>query len=424
MDSTSSPQALRGEKYFMTFDYLIIGGGIAGTTAAETIRKNDDKGTIGIVSDEPYNLYSRILLSKPNFFLEVVPFDSIWLRQDEWYAQNRITLLAGKKAVNMDAGKKKVVLGDGQEIDYKKLLLAEGTRARTVDLPGISKLGVYYLRTLDDAKNIILALKESKKAAVVGGGFIGFEMSDMLKLAGKETTIIIREKHFWHPRFETAAGEIVETAMRKHGIEVILEAEVAEVKGNERVTALTLTDGREVECDMVIFGIGGYSDHEWLKSTGMVVSRGILANQHLETNLPDVWTAGDAAEYMDVILGESVQLGNWVNAQQQGRLAGQNMCGKREGFRFVSFYTTQGLDITIAFVGDTSLGENKQMVSRGGKKDSHAQIFLKLGKIIGAILINKTPEMGAIRSLIEKKVDVSNRLEELTDPEFNLKKFL
>jgi len=171
--------------------YLIIGGGVAGTTAAETIRQNDPTGSCMIVSDEPYRLYSRIMLSKPNFFLEKIPFDRIWLKTEEWYTQNNITLTTGKKATKLDPQKKTITLDDGTEVAYEKLLLATGTCVRPWSIPGSDKEGVFYLRTLDHAKQIIAKVKSAKRAIVVGGGFIGFEMCDMLRLAGVDVTLIL-----------------------------------------------------------------------------------------------------------------------------------------------------------------------------------------------------------------------------------------
>src|SRR3989338_6224558 len=156
--------------------YLIIGGGVAGTTAAETIRQNDEDGDILIVSDEPYRLYSRIMLSKPNFFLGKIPFDQIWLKQESWYEEKRITLASGKSAVGLDAKNKIIRLDDKTEIRFDKLLLAVGGCARKWGIDGAEKTGIFYLRTLDDAKAVIGGEKSSRLAVSVGGGFISFEM--------------------------------------------------------------------------------------------------------------------------------------------------------------------------------------------------------------------------------------------------------
>ena len=184
-------------------DYLIIGGGIAGTTAAETIRELDASGTIAIVSDEPYRLYSRIMLSKPNFFLEKIPFDQVWLKKDEWYAEKRVELLSGRKAVGMGVPKKILTLDNGEKINFKKMLLAIGGCARKWNVQGTEKKGVFYLRTLDDAKSIIAAVKSAKQAVAIGGGFVSFEMCEMLRLAGVGVTLVIRESYYWEPLLET-----------------------------------------------------------------------------------------------------------------------------------------------------------------------------------------------------------------------------
>ena len=170
--------------------YLIIGGGVAGTTAAETIRQQDPEGSCAIVSDEPYRLYSRIMLSKPNFFLEKIPFDQIWLKQADWYIQNNIALMAGKKATALDTAAKTVTLDDGTALAYEKLLLATGSCVRRWDITGAEKQNIFYLRTLDDAKQIIAKVKSTKRAIVIGGGFVGFEMCDMLRLANIDVTFI------------------------------------------------------------------------------------------------------------------------------------------------------------------------------------------------------------------------------------------
>src|SRR3989338_11359779 len=135
-------------------DYVIVGGGIAGTTAAETIRKNDNNGTIAIISDEPHRLYSRIMLSKPNFFLEKIPFDSIWLKSESWYKDNFIQFFSGTKAVWLNTVSKIVDLNDGIQIHYGKLLLAVGGCARRWDVRGGEKKGIAYLRSLDEAKEL------------------------------------------------------------------------------------------------------------------------------------------------------------------------------------------------------------------------------------------------------------------------------
>lgn len=407
------------------FNYLIIGGGIAGTTATEVIRQKDSEGSIAIISDEPYRLYSRILLSKPNFFLEKIPFEQIWLKTESWYEEKKISLLAGKKAVALNSEAKEIELDDGQKISYNKLLLALGGCARKWGVPGADKNGVFYLRTLDDARAIITAVKTAREAILIGGGFVSFEMCEMLRLAGIEVTLVLRESYYWEPLLDEPSGRIIEQTLEKGGVKILRNAEVEEVAGEKSVEGIILKNGSKISCGMIIAGIGVTCPFDQIKLNGVSTNRGILANEYLETTVSDVWTAGDCAEFQDLILDEKIQLGNWVNAQMQGRIAGLNMAGERTPFKMVSFYTTTGFGITIAFVGDVRPISGRAIVARGTPDSgAYGRIIVKEGRIIGATLINRTAELGIISKIIEKNINVSGRESELGDSSFDLRALL
>lgn len=401
--------------------YLIIGGGIAGTTAAETIRQQDPTGSCAIVSDEPYRLYSRIMLSKPNFFLEKIPLDQIWLKQADWYTQHIISLIAGKKAVALDTGAKTVTLEDDTTIAYDKLLLAIGSCVRTWEIKDAEKQNVFYLRTLDDAKQIIAKVKTAKKAVVVGGGFVGFEMCDMLRLAEIDVTLVIRELHFWDPLLDEPSGKRIEAALEHGGVKILRNSLVKEVTGSDAVQGVMLHNDIIVPADMIVVGIGTYCSMEWIAESGITTNRGIITDDYLATSAPDVWAAGDGAEFKDVILGEQIQLGNWANAHMQGKIAARNMCGAHEQFRLVSFYVTSGFGITIAFAGDIRPAEGRKIIPRTtADGNSLSRIILKDKKIIGATMINNTKELAVITKLIEKGADMEHNEDKLSNPLFDL----
>jgi 3-phenylpropionate/trans-cinnamate dioxygenase ferredoxin reductase subunit len=407
------------------FKYLIIGGGVAGTTAAETLRQNDPSGSIAIVSDEPHVFYSRIMLSKPNFFLEKIPFEQIYLKNESWYREKNITFLGGKTATGINTAEKTITLNDGVVLQYEKLLLATGGEARRwdpVQVKGADKKGIYYLRDLDEGKEIIGAIKTAKRAVCIGGGFVSFETCELLRMKGIETTLLIMEPYYWANLWDETSGLIVEDYLRQGGVEVIKNELTEEVLGAEKVEGLRTKTGKEIPCDMIIVGIGIVCLLESFKTCGLECGRGIKTNEYLETNLPDVWAAGDAAEFYDVVVGEPAQAGNWVNAQMQGRVAALNMLGKKQQFRMVSFYATQGFGLMIAFVGDVRLLPNRTIITRGsGKLKSYGRLLLKDKELVGATLLNRTPEMAPISKLIEKDVDVSAHHAELADPNFDLK---
>ncbi|OGC38319.1 hypothetical protein A2155_00245 [candidate division WWE3 bacterium RBG_16_52_45] len=396
--------------------YLIVGGGVAGTTAAETLRASDKEGSIAIVSDEPYRFYSRIMLSKPNFFLEKIPFDQIWLKDEVWYRQNQVSLLLGKKAIKLDPQSKVVSLNDGSAWHYEKLLLAVGACARRWSVPGSEKRGILSLRTLDDAKEVISRVKNIKQAVLIGSGFISFEMADMLTLAGVKVTLVILESYYWEPVLDETSGRMIEKVLTEHGVKILHRSEVAQIEGEETVTGVLLKDGTRLPCQLIVAGIGVECPLDWIKEAGVIVNRGILADEYLQTNFADIYTAGDCAEFYDLVLGERVILGNWVNAQFHGRTAAANMAGGHQPSKMVSFYTTQGMGLAIAFVGNARVTPDREAITRGTPEaGSYGRLILHKGKLVGATLLNLTREMGALAKIIEGGADLSAKKSLLSD---------
>jgi NAD(P)H-nitrite reductase large subunit len=421
------------------YKYLIIGGGAAGTSAAEAIRKEDPQGSIAIVSDEVHPLYSRVMLSKPNFFLGKIPFDQIYLKGQEWYGQNKITFLGGRTATALDVQNKIVSLDNREQAGYDQLLIATGVRTRAWDVPGSDKGNIHSLRTLEDGQKIIGAIKETKKAVIVGGSFIGFEMADLMQMAGLEATMILRENYIWEPTLDEPSGRMIEEALQKMGVKILKNMEVAEVLGGQKVSAVKLKDGNQIDCDIIITGIGVVPPSlDFLKKAGVEVQNAILTDEYLETNVEGVWAAGDIAEYKDLLLEENIQLGNWVNAREQGRIAGLNMVASLDPakaklpFKFVSFYTTQGVGTSIAFVGDARPLPDREIIARGSPESgSYERILLvrpspdsERKELVGATMINRTSELSTVAKLIENNVDVSSCLPQLSEPNFDLKQLL
>lgn len=418
------------------YKYLIIGGGVAGTTAAETIRMKDKESSIAIVSDEP-RMYSRIMLSKPNFFLGKIPFDSVWLRDEKWYADNKIDFIGESLAIKLDPQNKTVTLKstspektDERVLQYEKLLLATGGESRKWPLPGSDKKGICYLRDLAEGQNLIENVKTAKQAIAVGSGFVSFEMCEMMRMAGLEVTLVMREPYYWYPLLDEESSKMIEDALVKGGVKILRNAEVAEILGGERIESVILKDGTKIDCQLALVGIGLECHLDWLKDAGIEVNRGIIANEYLETNLPDVYAAGDVAEFNDLVLGERVQLGNWVNAQMQGRIAANNMIANgstplttKKPFKMVSFYTCIGFGLNIAMSGDVRVKDNCRVVKRGSPESgSFARIIIDCNdEIVGGTFINRTQDMQPINKLIETDFKVAGHETELSDLSFDIK---
>lgn len=405
-----------------SYKYLIIGGGVAGTTAAETLRQSDQAASIAIVSDEP-RFYSRIMLSKPNFFLEKISFDSVWLKQQEWYGENNVEFLEGVLATKLDPQTKTITLSDGKVLQYEKLLLATGGEARPWPLPGADKAGVCYLRDLGEAKILIENIKTAKQSIAVGSGFVSFEMCEMMRLSGLEVTLVMREPYYWHPLLDEESAKMIENALVEGGVKILRNAEVSEILGEEKISGVILKGGTKIDCQLAVIGIGLTCNLDWVKNVGVETGKGILTDEYLETNIPGIYAAGDVAEFNDLVLGERVQLGNWVNAQMQGRVAAANMLGERKPFKMVSFYTCAGFGLNIAMSGDVRVKPEYKIIKRSSpEKNSFARLIVDAGgEIIGATFINRTQDMGPINKLIESDFKVSGHESELSDPNFDLK---
>ncbi len=409
-----------------SYKYLIVGGGIAGTTAAETIRANDPDDSIAIITDEPYPLYSRVMLSKPSFLLEKMSLKTnIWLKTDNWYKNNRIEYLSGKSVVALDPAAKTVTIDGSEVFGFEKLLLAVGARARKWTIPGADKEGVCYLRTLDEAKDFAAAVKTAKRAVVIGSSCIAFEAIENLRSVGTEVTEAMLEKYFWEPMLDEEGGCIVEKALTDAGVKIMRQSEAKEVLGGKNVEGIITKNREKIACDIILCGIGVVYPVEFVKAVGIKVNRGIAVNEYLETSAPDVWAAGDVAEFNDVVLREQCVAGNWMSAREQGRIAGLNMAGKREQFKLVSFYTSHGFGLNVAFGGDIRFLPDRTIIGRGSAESgSRARLILRDGKIVGVSMVNRIFELGTIVKLIENGVDVSAKQKELADPEFDLKALL
>ncbi len=410
------------------YTYVIIGGGIAGTTAAETIRKHDSEGKIAIVSDEPHVCYSRVLLSKPGWVLGEQPFENVWLKSDEWYEENDIHLFKGLTATALDTDQKHITLSDDDALAYDKLLLATGAHNRMWNIPGADKKGIHYLRTVDDAKGINeIARGEPKKVVMVGSACVSFEIMEILHEQGHHITEVMREKYFFEPQLSDLGVAPIEKTLEDKGIEIIRETEVVEVLGGDSVEGVRLKNGRELPCDVILPFIGVEIPVEWLKQAGIATHKGIYSNQHLETNVPNIWTAGDTTECWDIMLGETVIMGNWMSARLQGEVAGNNMStDERTTFEQVSFHTSHGFGYQIGWTGDVRTLPDRTIVHIPVEDEvqDHCRILVRHGRIIGGTTVNRPDLMSTITKLIKAKVDVSDKLKGLRDGSVDIKSIL
>lgn len=405
--------------------YLIVGGGIAGTSAAEAIRQRDPRGHIAIVSDEAHPLYARLTLSKPGLYTGSIAFSSLRIHPPDWYEAQHVSLLSGQEAIALSLSDHRVTLKDGTVLEFDRLLLALGARAAPWGVKGSGRRGVFMLRTIDDAQAIIEGLRHIRRAVVVGGGFLGFELCSIVRQAGKHVTLLIRKGRYWERLLDEASSTIIEQALERGGVRIISNAHIQEVMGQGHGIAegVLLQNGEEVLADAVFVGVGATYPIDWVRQAGIATQRGILTNELLETSAPGVFAAGDIAEVLHPALGERVQFGNWTSAQLQGMCAGANMAGERQVFTRVPPYTVLGFGVAVAFVGRTLGGNRYSVVMRNDARKHSDARFVFLGKkLVGATLMNRMEDLNVTMKILESGEEVSP--EYFADPKNNLRELL
>ncbi|MBI4598966.1 NAD(P)/FAD-dependent oxidoreductase [Candidatus Uhrbacteria bacterium] len=394
--------------------FVIIGGGIAGTTCAEELRKLQPEAEIVLVSEEAHPLYSRVLL--PHYLKGKVPRERVFLKSEEWYGKQGIEWISDMCVVKLDSKNAFVELSDGRELPYDKVLIATGGDLQTLseDLRGVS-----YLRTLDDADHLLQMIREKERplaGAVYGGGFIACEYINLFVQEGIQTTAVFRGPRFWPRVLDAESGTLLNARLAAMGVTVMPETTIERLLGEKELEGFATHRGT-VACGILGIGLGIASELAWVREAGIEVGKGVLANEYLETNAPNVYAAGDGAEFFDTVVGHERLVGTWMNALSQGRTVAKTMAGERTAFRLVSSYATNLLGLEIIFVGEPDRSHADEVLVRGSAADGGVtQLFLKQNRVVGATIIGRNADRMPITKLIDGQVDVEGMKKDLENP--------
>lgn len=407
--------------------YVIIGNGGAGVRAARAIRERDGAGTITMVDPEPYRCYYRMRL--PDYISGWRTLDSIYVVDEDFYAGHDIRLLAEERVTRVIAEKHLVVLERGGVLDYDRLLIASGARPRTRPCPGSDLDGVVYLRTMDNARDILERAGRAKRAVVLGGGLLGVELARCFNELGLKTHYLFLENRFWPQMLDTAASSLVEEVLLEKGIHLHKEEGLAEISGSKgKVKEVTTAAGNTLEADMVGVAIGVLPNVEMLEGSGIETARGVIVDDRLRTNQEDVFAAGDVAQAYDVVHGEHRVVTSWLNSQRQGEAAGINMSGGDAALGGVvpfNVITIYGLPVASIGLGLPPEGEGYQSLSGDYPKErEYRKLVLRDGMLVGAVLIGDIREARALEALIKAQADVSGYRDRLFEPGFDANQLL
>src|SRR5579884_2763030 len=310
--------------------YVIIGNGIAGTTAADTLRKGDANCSIVLISDEPYTLYNRVAL--PPFLKLQVPEAKVFLRNREWHTKNNIQLHLETRVERVDSTERVVYTNTGKTFPYDRLLVATGGRPNHLKVPGAEDTPfLYNFQYLDDAKHISDRIADSKVGVVTGGSYIAYELAEAFRARGLDTYWLIRGPRFLRYILEEEGGELVDRIAKEHGVHMMYGETIAEVQQSDGVARGVITNtGQSLPADLIGCGLGLTMNTDFLAGTPVKINKGVLTNEYLETSHPGIYAAGDCAEFYDPFTDTSYMMGTWASATRHGRLAATNMLGGHE----------------------------------------------------------------------------------------------
>jgi NAD(P)H-nitrite reductase large subunit len=412
----------------MKSKYVIIGGCAAGTGAVEAIREVDPAGTITVIAEELYPQYSRPMISE--LVSGKVDMAKMLVRDETFWQKHNVQALTGRTATNINIDEKTIQLDNGEKISYNKLLLATGGKPFLPKMEGADKDGVFTFTNLASAEHLIVKINNThaKKAVIIGGGLIGVSVSEALVKRGLNVTLVEYKNNILSLILDGTSSKMVEAAIRKAGLNITTGLTVQKIVGTAKddriVDGVILTDGEQMQCDIVIIAIGVVPRIELANGTDLKVNRGIVVDNYMQTNVPDIYASGDVAEAYDFIANENRQLPLWPLAHDQGKIAGYNMAGKKvtyTGGTNMSALKYYGIPmISIGLANPQNLAAYEIIVKYDPEKSLYKKLVLKDNIIVGMTFVYAIERAGIFFSLMKNKVNVEKFKQDLLSEAFGL----
>jgi 3-phenylpropionate/trans-cinnamate dioxygenase ferredoxin reductase subunit len=371
------------------YKYLIIGGGLAADAATRGIRELDEGGSIGLLSMEPDPPYMRPNLSKGLW--KGRPVEKIWRKTEE-----RAELMLGRKATELDPKNKSVRDDKGEEYIYEKLLIATG--GSPIHFP-FGNGNVIYFRDFQDYQRLRQMTEEKRRFVVVGGGYIGSEIAAALTMVGVQVTMVFLEEAIGGLIFPSDLAHFLNDYYREKGVKIVPNDSVASVQKEGNRVIVRTGSGHAIETDGVVAGIGIRPNVDLAEAAGLEVGNGIVVNERLETSAPDVYAAGDVANFYHVALEERTRVEHEDNAVSMGKLAGQNMAGGNATYDRIPMFYSDLFEHGYEAVGE--LNSRLEMVSDWQEPFQKGTVYyLEDGRVRGVLLWNFWKQVGNARELM------------------------
>ncbi|MEV0651145.1 FAD-dependent oxidoreductase [Phytomonospora sp. NPDC050363] len=402
-----------------TAEVVIVGAGLAGAKAAQTLREEGLTGRIVLIGAETRRPYERPPLSK-GFLKGETPEDEIYVHAEDWYSANDVELLLARPVTGIDRAGHRVELADGEHIGYRKLLLATGASPRRLDVPGGSLAGVFYLRDFFESDVLRSALREGGggPVVIVGGGWIGLEVASAARGYGAEVTVIEPQPTPLHAVLGQRMGEFFAQVHRDNGVRMLLGQSVERfVADPGRLHGVVTSDGTLIETANVIVGIGAIPNTELAVEAGLAVDDGVLVDQHFRTDDPDIFAAGDVARVYKPFYETHVRVEHWANALDGGPAAARGILGREFEMDPVPFFFTDQYDLGVEYAGWYPKGGADSLVIRGDPASREFYALWLNGRVVVAGMhVNQWDEgIAPVQRIIRERGEVEAKF--LADPE-------
>ncbi|MGB3767545.1 MAG: FAD-dependent oxidoreductase [Phormidesmis sp.] len=381
--------------------FVIIGGGAAGCAAAQMLRQVKFEGRIVLVTASEEPPYDRTKLSKA-YLQQDRAEDPDLLRPISFYRRYDITLKTAAKVTKLDAKTQTITYGSGETIQYDVLLIATGGAVKKIPIDGSDLGNVFTLRQAQDARAILRASKQAKKVVIVGSGFIGMEVASSLNQQGLDITIVTPDEIPFENVLGEQVGKLMMRVHESHGVKFRLESKATAFKGDGKVSSVELENGDVLPADMVVVGIGVQPATDFIEGLALDKDdKSIPVNQYLQA-APNVYAAGDIAQFPHFITGESVRIEHWRLAMQHGRTAARNMMGEAVAFESVPFFWTGQYDFKLRYIGHAEKWDD--IVIQGSLEEkSFLAFYVKDEQVLAVAGMGRDKEIAAISELMNSK---------------------
>ncbi len=401
--------------------HVIIGNGIAGISAVETIRSLDREGRITLIAEEEFPPYSRPLIS---LALEgVIGHERLPIRTSDFYSRLGVEALIGDRALSIDVDGRRVTTACGRTLEYDRLLIATGADPRPIKAEGTDLPNVSFMRTEAHVGKMLRVLPDIKQALVLGGGLVGFKAAYGLLRRGIKVTMLIRSGYPLSMQLDATAGRLILDELTTNGLEVRTGVEATAFVGTNGVQQAYLSDGSHLPCRLVVIGKGVVPATDFVPRDRIQVDLGIVVDNHLQTSVPGIFAAGDVAQAMDVARKRTWVNAVWPVAVEQGRLAGANMAGRPVSYRGSlgrNVMRIFGLDVMSGGIVNPPGKDGYTVLTRFDPiRKMYRKVTLQGDILVGLAMVGGIEQGGVLLSLIQRRLPLTVKPESLLEPSFN-----